>query len=95
MFRINRFVQMWLPFSFFLFFGGRHLEQLLISIPPSHSAYKADLQIGNPCKVFKRQVIRGLRAECVCLPVCMCLPGEKLCTFFKLVTMSCVSRQET
>lgn len=82
-------------FFFSFFFGGRHLEQLLISIPPSHSAYKADLQIGNPCKVFKRQVIRGLRAECVCLPVCVCLPGEKLCTFFKLVTMSCVSRQET
>lgn len=77
MFRINRFVQMWLPFSFSLFFGGRHLEQLLISIPPSHSAYKADLQIGNPCKVFKRQVIRGLRAECVCLPVCVCVCQEK------------------
>lgn len=77
MFRINRFVQMWLPFSFFLFFGGRHLEQLLISIPPSHSAYKADLQIGNPCKVFKRQVIRGLRTECVCLPVCVCVSARR------------------
>ena len=59
-------------------FGGRHLEQLLISIPPSHSAYKADFQIGNPCKVFRRQVIRGLSGSvrvCVCararVRVCM------------------------
>lgn len=87
-------------------FGCRHLEQLLISIPPSHPAYKADFQIGNPCKVFRRQVIRGLSALCgLCVGVCV--GGVCVCVhmqmeimyifffFFYLVTMNCVSKQQT
>lgn len=51
---------------------------MLITVPPSHSAYKADSEIGNPCKVFRRQVIRGLRSVLEMFEVVF-FGGESLC----------------
>lgn len=47
MFRINQFGQMRFPFLL-----GAVMNCCFFSSPSSHSAYKADLQIGNPCGFF-------------------------------------------